>query len=197
MASPRLYARSPAGPKVRYEFGTFENEKAKRIALYELCRNDIVMLLDSDELIVNVDRDELERFWLSDKKVACALFHNLVRSDCRLGDPTSKFIFFRRRDITAEEHLNYTWLVGVDQEKPNAELMYVPPVMETAHLTLMRSPYFSVVKYCFYTRLYYYSRAMHDQLDKLFGRPFEAFTRKGLSLTEVKDIFRRSLPGTH
>ena len=32
--------------KVRYEFGTFENEKAKQVALYEMCKHDIVMLLD-------------------------------------------------------------------------------------------------------------------------------------------------------
>ena len=66
--------------------------------------------------------------------------------------------------------------------------------MEIAHLTLMRSPYFNMVKYCFYSRLYYYSRGMHDQLDKLFGRPFEALSNKGLSPNEIKDIFRRSIP---
>lgn len=181
-------------PKVRYEFRIFENEKAKRIALYEMCLHELVMLLDSDELIVAINKEELERFRQSDKAVASAGFNNLVRSNCRIGGPTAKFIFFKRSDVNAEEHLNYTWLVGVDQEKPNAELMYRPPIMEMAHLTLMRSPYFNVVKYCFYTRLFYYSRAMHDQEDRLFGQPFEALAGMGLELAEIKDIFRRSLP---
>jgi len=51
-----------------------------------------------------------------------------------------------------------------------------------------------MVKYCFYTRLYYYSRGMHEQLDKLFGRPFDTLSNKGLSADEIKSIFRRSLP---
>jgi tetratricopeptide (TPR) repeat protein len=178
--------------KVRYEFGMFENEKSKRVALYQMCNSDVVMLLDSDELIVDIHRDELERFFQSDKKVACSSFNNLVRSNCLSEKPTRKFIFFKRQDISAEEHLNYTWLVGVDQVEPNREFMYLPPVTEMAHLTLMRSPYFNMVKYCFYSRLYYYSRGMHDQLNKLFGRPFEALSNKGLSPNEIKEIFRRS-----
>jgi len=197
-----LYYRDPPEPlrrlsglrKVRYEYGTFENEKSKRIALYQMCNSDVVMLLDSDELIVDIHRDELEKFFQSDQKVACSSFNNLVRSNCLIHKPTRKFIFFKRQDISAQEHLNYTWLVGVDQAEPNRELMYRLPVMEVAHLTLMRSPYFNMVKYCFYSRLHYYSRGKHDQLDKLFGRPFEALASKGLSPNEIKDIFRRSFP---
>ena len=181
-------------PKVRYKYRTFENEKAKRIALYEMCSSDVVMLLDSDELIIDIHGDELEKFFQNDKKVACASFNNLVRSNCLIDAPTTKFIFFKRQEISAPEHLNYTWLVGVDQAKPNEELMYRVPVMEMAHLTLMRSPYFNMVKYCFYSRLYYYSRGMHDQLDRLFGRPFEMLSNKGLSPNETMEIFRRSLP---
>ena len=181
-------------PKVRYKFGTFENEKSKRIALYEMCNFDVVMLLDLDELIIDIHRDELDKFLQSDKKVAGASFNNLVRSNYLIDKPTTKFIFFKRQDISAAEHLNYTWLVGVDQAKTNEEFKYRLPVMEIAHLTLMRSPYFNMVKYCFYSRLYYYSRGMHDQLGRLFGRPFEMLSNKGLSGNEIKDIFRRSLP---
>ncbi len=181
-------------PKVRYEFGEFENEKSKRMALYDMCRSDVVMLLDSDELIVDINKDELEKFFQSDKKVACSSFNNLVRRDCLIGEPTKKFIFFKRQEIGALEHLNYTWLIGVDQEKPDRALMYDPPVMEMAHLTLMRSPYFNTVKYCFYTRLYYYSRGKYDQLDKLFDLPFDTLLSKGLRPEEIKDIFRRSIP---
>jgi glycosyltransferase involved in cell wall biosynthesis len=181
-------------PKVRYEYREFENEQSKRIALYEMCRSDVVMLLDSDELIVDIDKDELERFLRSNKKVACSSFNNLVRRDCLISNPTKKFIFFKRQQITAREHLDYTWLIGVDQQKPNQEFMYDRPVMNIAHVTLMRSPYFNIVKYCFYTRLYFYSRGMHDQLAKLFGRPFEALSSVGMRPEEIKEIFRRSSP---
>jgi len=191
---PEALRKIAALPKVRYEFGTFENERSKRIALYNMCQFDVVMLLDSDELITDIDRDELENFYQSDKKVACALFNNHVRSNYLIHEPGKKFIFFKRSDISAEEHLNHTWLVGVDQAQPDIGLRYNPPVMTVAHLTLMRSPYFNVVKYCFYTRLYYYRREMHDQLEKLFGHPFEALAKKGLGPDEIKDIFRRSLP---
>ncbi len=181
-------------PKVRYEFAEFENEKSKRVALYEMCRGDVVMLLDTDELLIDIDRSELERFVHGDKSVACSTFYNLTRRDCLIGDPTKKFIFFKRRDIAALEHLNYTWLVGVDQEKPDQSLLHDAPLTEIAHLTLMRSPYFNTVKYCFYTRLYYYSRGMLDQLDKLFGLPFDSLLKKNLPLEEIKDMFRRSIP---
>jgi hypothetical protein len=191
---PEALRRISGLSKVRYEYGEFENEKSKRMALYDMCCSDVVMLLDSDELIIDINKDELEKFFHSDKKVACSSFSNLTRRDCLIGKPTRKYIFFKRQDIGAEEHLNYTWLVGVDQGKPNPELMYEPPVMDMAHLTLMRSPYFSMVKYCFYTRLYYYSRGMHDQLDKVFGLTFDTLSSKGLSADEVKNIFRRSIP---
>jgi hypothetical protein len=181
-------------PKVRYEFGEFENEKSKRMALYEMCTGDVVMLLDSDELIIDIKRNELDNFIQSDRSVACSTFNNLTRRDCLIGEPTKKYIFFKRQAIGALEHLNYTWLIGVDQAKPDQALLYETPVMDMAHLTLMRSPYFNTVKYCFYTRLYYYSRGRHDQLDKLFGLPFGDLLNKNLSAEDVKDLFRRSIP---
>ena len=111
-----------------------------------------------------------------------------------INERTSKFIFFKRQEITAGQHLNYTWLVGVDQEKPNADLMYQAPVMEMAHLTLMRSRISTSSNTASTQGCIITAERCPDQLDKLFGRPFEALTAKGLSQQEIKDIFRRSLP---
>jgi tetratricopeptide (TPR) repeat protein len=184
-----------ARPKVRYEYGTFENERAKRVALYEMCRGDIVMLLDSDELITEIRRDNIAAFIASDKSVAGARFHNHVRSNVLSTVDTRKLIFFKKAQVSAEQHLNYTWLVGVEQEKPNREIVFehTRPLLDVAHLTLMRSPYYSTVKYCFYTRLFFYSRGLTSEIDKLLGRPFEAFTKLGLSVEAVRDLFRRTV----
>jgi hypothetical protein len=194
MEAPEPLRRIIQLPKVRYRYGSFENERVKRIALYEMCRFDLVMLLDADELVVDFNRDELEKFWQSEKEVACASFKNLVRSNCLIGLPTQKFIFFKRKNISPAEHLNYTWLVGVEQQEPRQELMYPQPLMDVAHLTLMRSVHSNLVKYCFYSRLYYYSRKMYDQLDKIFGLPFASIGDKGLDAEAMKAIFRRSTP---
>lgn len=180
--------------KIKYSYSVFENEKEKRIALYEMCSCDIVMLLDSDELTIGVDQDAINEFLSSPMSVAPARIHNHVRSATLIKKDTRKFIFFKRNDVTAIDHLNYTWLVGVEQSKPNEEIMFRTPLMEIAHLTLMRSPFFNIVKYCFYTRLYFYSRNMMDDLTKLFGIPFEEVRSSGLDYKDVKEIFRRSIP---
>jgi tetratricopeptide (TPR) repeat protein len=184
-----------ARPKVRYEYRTFEDERRKRIALYEMCRGDVVMLLDSDELVTEIRRDNIAAFLASNKSVASARFHNHVRSNVLFTQDTRKLIFFKRAEVSAAAHLNYTWLVGVEQEKPNREIIFdrERPLLDVAHLTLMRSPYYSIVKYCFYTRLYFHSRGLADQIDKLFGRPFKAFADLGMPMETIRDIFRRSV----
>jgi tetratricopeptide (TPR) repeat protein len=180
--------------KVRYEYRTFENEKSKRMALYEMCRCDIVMLLDSDELITGIDADAIAEFKASAMAVAPARIHNHVRSAVLTDKDKRKFIFFKRALIGALEHLNYTWLVGVEQAAPDQSIMFQTPLMDMAHLTLMRSPFFNVVKFCFYTRLYFYSRGNTEELTRLFGIPFAELHEIGLDIERIKEIFRRSTP---
>jgi len=67
--------------KIRYEYRVFENEKEKRIALYEMCVGDIVLLLDSDELVTGVDQLAIKEFQESSFAVAPARIHNHVRSE--------------------------------------------------------------------------------------------------------------------
>jgi hypothetical protein len=181
-------------PKVRYEYVKFKNEKEKRLYLYEMCTHDIVMLLDSDEIIIDIKPLEVKRFFESNKSVAYSTFYNLARRDCIVGLPTKKYIFFKRNEISALEHLNYTWLVGVQQDEPDRKKMYDISIMDIAHLTLMRSPFFNMVKFCFYTRLYFYTKGMFDQLDKLFGISFSDIRLKELTPVNVQDIFRKSIP---
>ena len=113
---PEVLRKISGLSKVRYEFGTFENEKSKRIALNQMCNFDVVMLLDSDELIVDIHRDEMEKFFQSDKKVACSSFNNLVRSNCLITNPP-KSTFFSNVWVSARRSIYTThgWLASIRQ----------------------------------------------------------------------------------
>ena len=179
-------------PKVRYEYRLFENEQAKRIALYEMCRGDIVMLLDFDELVTTIHHEDIDAFMDSDKSVGSACFQNHVRSNIVSVEDTRKMIFFKRSTISALQHLNFTWLVGINQEKPDLNIVFQKPLVDVAHLTLMRSPYHSTVKYCFYTRLFYYSKGPLNQINRLFGKPFDDISALNISITDLEIYLRRT-----
>ncbi|MGR8933322.1 MAG: WcbI family polysaccharide biosynthesis putative acetyltransferase [Gammaproteobacteria bacterium] len=180
--------------KVKYFHKAFGNEKEKRVFLYNQCSYDIVMLLDADEIITSIDQDQIDSFINSDKSVASFTFLNMIRVNCIFGEPTKKYIVFKKNNISAEEHLDYTWLIGVNQNPPDRNKMFDVPLGRICHLTLMRSKYGSIVKYCFYTRLYYYTRGLFNDIDKLFGYKLNSEAIAAIDPEDLKEIFVHSMP---
>lgn len=196
-----LYYEEP-GPKlqelidrfeIKYAYQTFENESEKRIALYRMCSCDVVFLVDADELLDAWSPKLFNRFLASDCAVAPLRLTNMCRDGYRFGDTGFKYILFKRDRISAEAHLNYTWLVGCVQEEPDRSLMLKEPIGGMSHYTLRRSMTGNAIKYAFYTSLWKAQNAP-EKLGQIGALPGERALKAAGSVEKLRQLFTRSMP---
>ncbi len=148
------------GVAIHYHHGVFEGEKEKRIHGYGLATGDVVLSVDADELLL-LERQEVERFWASAAVAAsfdCVNFTYLNLVCGKAGSPlvARKPFAFKRAAITAEHHLDYLWLVGVEQAAVASDDFLPEALCDGAHLTTVRSPYGASIKFGFYNCLYFH-----------------------------------------
>jgi len=141
-------------PKIKYKYIICDCEEDKRMFGYNMCSNDLILLVDTDEFL-NIDVDKLNIFMNNQKKHVCgAKIYNMCDYNINFNNLTEKFILFKKNKITALEHLNYTWLIGCKQTNKNTSYMSMDSFGLIYHLTLTRNIKNNIVKFMFYVLLY-------------------------------------------
>jgi hypothetical protein len=144
-----------------YHWGVYRDEHHKRVHAYEQCDAEFIVLHDTDEFYA-YDQNAYLDFIKSDRSVAYFYCQNLYLDGMmgtklaitRLDELPWKGFLFRKSGISAKQHLDYLWLVGVEQHQIEIEKTFRQPVAWGYHLTQMRSLEGQRQKYLFYTSLY-------------------------------------------
>jgi hypothetical protein len=102
-----------------------------------------------------------------------------------------KNIAFKRRQVSASDHLNYLWLVGVEQEPVAPSRIDPRHLAYTYHLTACRSPLGQEAKMSFYTALYFSDKPLSWVIEKLV----ELMQKGLLSESQARQIFLLGDPG--
>lgn len=169
-------------PKVKYVYGIFNTEEDKRMMGYNLCRNDIVLLVDTDEFL------DIDVFWLqnfisnSDKYVAETNIVNMCDYNVYFNQPVKKAIAFKKSKITSLEHLDYLWLVGCKQNAINPNYFFPNTIGSMYHFTLNRNKANSIIKFLFYVLL-------HRKNNQLNLNILDSYTNlEAISLLSIDEI---------
>ena len=103
--------------KIKYKYAICDTEEEKRMIGYNMCSNDLVLLVDTDEFL-NIDITKLNIFINNPTKfVCCANIYNMCDYNVNFNNLTKKYILFKKNKISALEHLDYTWLIGCKQNE--------------------------------------------------------------------------------
>jgi hypothetical protein len=141
--------------KIKYKYAICNNEEEKRMIGYNMCLNNLVLLVDTDEFL-NIDITKLNRFINNkNKNVCCSKIYNMCDYNIYFEKLAEKYILFKKNKISALEHLNYTWLIGCKQTERNIDYMSFDEFGLIYHLTLTRNIKNNIIKFIFYTLLYY------------------------------------------
>lgn len=178
---------------IKYERGHFADEAEKRIRLYELCDGDLVLLVDADEVLVDWSPAALRAFVASQAVAAPCLLHNQCRGGLQIGAPGLKYVLFKKRDVSARDHLNYTWLVGVEQRVPDPARLARRAVGRMLHYTLRRSLQGNIVKYAFYVSLWKHRNAPGG-LERVGDLSLTDAGRLAGGAAGLRDLFGHSMP---
>jgi hypothetical protein len=148
------------GVPIHHHHGLFAGEREKRIHGYGLASGDVVLSVDADELLL-LDRAAVEHFWASAAVVASFDCVNFTYLNLVCGKPGSPLVArkpfaFKRGAISAARHLDYLWLVGVEQAAVATGDFLPEALCGGAHLTTVRSPYGASIKFGFYNCLYFH-----------------------------------------
>jgi hypothetical protein len=171
-----LGKRLLADPRVIYHHEIWKNEGEKRINAYSRITEDVVVLHDTDEFL-KLDSKFFKRFWCSDATVASLLIENIYAGGIAaatesytgetLKDLPNKWVIFKRAMVSSERHIDYTWLVGVDQKPLDETVLYSKPLAHTYHLTGCRNKRGQSNKISFYMALSIRPEAPDSALAKL------------------------------
>lgn len=185
-------------------WGPWDNELQKRIAGYRACGGDYVLRFDADEVLY-FDDEALERYLTSGTPVAemempmyfapgwiegvHPEYPHLPRQGC----------LFNRRNVLAEEHLDYLWLVSKDdwstETTPSRHQhpVFKDPIAFTTHLTGWRTVETAVQRAAFYIFNYGRNNGLpwHPALQ---GRPLRDSEEvlEHADAGVVSELFRRS-----
>ena len=183
-----------ADPRVVYHYAVWGDEAEKRIHAYAAIEADVIALQDSDEFS-HVDRERLQEFWNSDSAVACQLIENIYAGGVassnqeypnqEINDLPRRWGIFKRTVIPAERHIDYLWLVGVEQKPLNQALLYPEPFCHTYHLTGCRSPQGQANKIAFYMALALRDAPSNPTVSKLYS----LVQAGALTLAQAQQIF--------
>lgn len=149
--------------KFKYFYKVWKDEYEKRVFSYEVVSEDLIVLHDTDEFY-DINYSALLDFNSSKYSVGSFACQNLyingvsftnefyaVSDEAKL--PHKPFIF-KRLNVSPADHINYLWLVGVEQEAADKEKMCRSPVWRGYHFTGMRSREGQRQKFIFYKSLY-------------------------------------------
>ena len=186
--------------KFKYFYRSFKDELEKRIYAYQLINEDIIFLHDTDEFL-SYDLDSFDAF-VRDEGFSVASFkcQNLYLDGVAVGEKETKstselpnkIFCFKKSLISAEDHINYLWLVNVEQKKPDNTKIFSHPIAVGYHFTQMRSHEGQVTKINFYTSLYYYSNKKNAFENHVFETLHKAIISKKITYQEALDLFLRS-----
>ena len=189
-----------ADPRVVYRYRHWRDEAEKRTDAYAAIEEDLVVLHDTDEFF-HLQAEHLQRFWSSPYAVASQLVQNLYAGGLRSSDShhtthalaglPHKRVLFRRSAISAERHLDYCWLVGVQQQPTEESLVDPQPLGHTYHLTGCRSTSGQAAKMAFYMSLALVGKGRHPVVERLH----ELVTCGAIGLLEAQRLFLRGDPG--
>ncbi len=175
--------------KIKYKYVICETEEEKRITGYNMCSNNLVLLVDTDEFL-EIDASKLQNFINNaNKYVCCSKIYNMCDYNVATNNLTEKYSLFKKQKITALEHLNYTWLVGCKQGNKNISYMDFNNFGMMHHFTLNRNKENNIVKFIFYVLLYKKNNNKHLNL---FDNITNADLLKHLTSTEILNIFVHS-----
>lgn len=177
-------------PKINYTFGIFTNEEEKRMLGYNKCSHDFILLVDSDEFFT-IDSTKLTDFVHQQDKflVGCDIY-NMNRTNIQYNNTVKKYVLFNKRLISADDHLDYLWLVGCKTKNKVIGYMDIHTSIGTIHhQTLNRNKQNNIVKYIFYMSLYYKNINKVPQL--LNGYDVDTLS-KVYTRDELIDIFYHS-----
>lgn len=126
---------------------TWPNQLVKRSTGYAACTHDLIFRVDADELYF-FDDNAFESALTVGAAVACMdmplyLAPGKLLTDRRSNNNTHQNFFFDRSKISAEQHLNYLWLVlhadKLPEEGRRPLPVYETPVAFNAHLSTWRT----------------------------------------------------------
>lgn len=176
-------------PKIKYKYIICNNEEEKRIIGYNLCRNNLVLLVDTDEFL-DIDINKLNNFILNKNKfVGCFDIFNMCDYNVNFNPKVQKYILFKKEKISALEHLDYTWLVGCKQNEKKIDYMDFKPNGTIYHLTLYRNKFNNITKFIFYVLL---NKKLRNLPFNLFDIYDNDYLLSILSINEILDIFVHS-----
>ena len=150
--------------KVKYTYVVCDNEEEKRQIGYNKCSNDLVLLVDTDEFL-NIHIDKLNNF-INDRNkfVGCVDIYNMCDFNINYNKMVQKYIIFKKKRISALDHLNYLWLVGCNTKDKITDYMSFLPCGTMYHQTLNRMKKNNIVKFIFYVLLYRKNNNNHFNL---------------------------------
>ncbi len=174
--------------------GTWRNQLEKRIAGYNACKTRYALRIDADE-ILTFDENAWSQFVESDYAVASMYMHQHLTPDYVIAHDGERQrvavqpVLFDKKQVSAEIHLNYVFLVLPADALPEPNKTPFPafptPIASCSHLTMLRHPRSAVFR-----GSYYYINWMRangvNWLPSLRGRP----------LTNASDLFREVTPET-
>jgi hypothetical protein len=182
--------------KVKYIYDVYDCQEKKRMVGYDACKNDLVLMIDCDEFF-SINLDYINKFVLSDKKVASCWIYNMNRVNVNMDQKVLKNILFKKNQLSSLEHLAYTWSCNSANNLPNSEYIYNENVIgEIFHLTLNRSKFDSIIKYIYYISLFFYNKNKEimdaNNLPLIAGQTIRHLIDAKLSVDEILDVFYHS-----
>lgn len=109
--------------KIKYKYVVCDTEEEKRMIGYNMCSNNLVLLVDTDELL-NIDINKISDFNKNNNKfVNCADIYNMCDYNINFNKLCQKYVLFKKEKISAVDHLNYTWLIGCKQTEKIIDYM--------------------------------------------------------------------------
>jgi len=141
-------------PKVKYTYSIFENEEEKRKFGYNKCSNELILLIDTDEFFY-INLIKLNDFVKNTNKfVGCFDIYNMCDTNINFNKLVQKYVLFKKKNISADDHLDYLWLVGCKQKNKVIDYMSFLPCGTIYHQTLNRNKFNNIIKFIFYILLY-------------------------------------------
>lgn len=185
--------------RIVYDFRVWSGEADKRVWAYNWVDDNLVILHDTDEFY-DFREGCINEFLMSEFSVASFFCQNLYLNGYYFSNelykvsspnklPQKNFVF-KKSKVTAREHLDYLWLVGVEQSQPDKFKCYNQPLAYGYHLTQMRSESGQNQKYYFYSSLHSKKSNEKDVLEALNEDVLSGLIKEDEALT----LFLRSIP---
>ncbi len=182
---------------IHYHYNTFEDERSKRIYGYEQATGFVVMSVDADEFLL-IKPEQARAFARSEALAASFNCYNFTFFNLLLTGPTGtpisspKPFAFKRAAISAEDHINYLWLVGVNQVEAPAQHFLSGTLCDGIHLTTVRSDYGASIKFSFYTCLYF--KLAGRALEGVFAEALNFFRKSDYPIAIRTEVLARAIP---